>query len=382
MAEWFKAVVLKTTVRKHRGFESRPLRQTRRHRLQAPARARREPGTTPAWAAWEDDRLLSLRLCDLDLRLEGSPVQVRIDRLLAELRQRGLRFRPHFWLSDEWFSPDGVAGIAVPFYLAHPRLARLERRQMLEVEGWGRRACMRILRHEAGHALAHAWQLHRRPAWRAHFGSAARPYPEVYRPRPISKRFVHHLDHWYAQSHPDEDWAETFAVWLGSAPAVWRRRYEGWPARRKLEYVESLMEEIGSRRPSRLSRRRVDPLPQLGKTLRQHYRRRRAHYAVGDPDLYDDDLRRVFSDAPEHQRRRSASAFIRRRRSELRTRVARFSGQVPYTVDQVLKGMEGRCRALRLRLPAGERQALDDFAVLLTVHTMNGLLGGRRRMAL
>ena len=23
-----------------------------------------------------------------------------------------------------------------------------------------------------------------------------------------------HLDPWYAQSHPDEDFAETFAVWL------------------------------------------------------------------------------------------------------------------------------------------------------------------------
>ena len=66
---------------------------------------------------------------------------------------------PHAWLSDEWFSPDNTPGIAIPFYLAHPRLMRLERRQILEVEGGTASECLRILRHETGHVVQHAYRL-------------------------------------------------------------------------------------------------------------------------------------------------------------------------------------------------------------------------------
>ena len=44
-------------------------------------------------------------------------------------------FPLHCYLSDEWFTPDGATAIAIPFYLAHPRLAKLEEAQMLEIEG-------------------------------------------------------------------------------------------------------------------------------------------------------------------------------------------------------------------------------------------------------
>ena len=110
--------------------------------------ASRRPKLPPSvWSDWDDERLLDLRLCDLDLRIEDSGLEDRIGELGQELEARGLTFRPHFWLSDEWFCPDGVGGIAVPFYLAHPRLARLEHAQMLEVEGGTREWCLTILRH-------------------------------------------------------------------------------------------------------------------------------------------------------------------------------------------------------------------------------------------
>ena len=144
-------------------------------------------------------------MCDLKLRIQGTPLERRIDKLYKELESREIPFRPHCWLSDEWFSPDGVPGIAIPFYLAHPRLARLERRQVLEVEGGTEEWCMRILRHEAGHALDTAFGLHRRRMWRETFGKYSEPYPDYYSPRPYSKSFVVHLDSWYAQSHPAED---------------------------------------------------------------------------------------------------------------------------------------------------------------------------------
>src|SRR5438128_2669160 len=100
------------------------------------------------WTARGDEQLLDVRMCDLALRIEGTDLEQRIAQINAELDARGLRFRPHYWLADEWFTPDGVPGVAIPFYLAHPRLARLELAQMLEVEGGDPDSCLRILRHE------------------------------------------------------------------------------------------------------------------------------------------------------------------------------------------------------------------------------------------
>jgi len=232
---------------------------------------------TPRWADLSDDELLDWRICDLGVRLDGSPLEERIERLYWELDLRELSFRPHCWLSDDWFSPEGVPGIAIPFYLVHPRLARLERSQMLEVEGGTRQWCLRILRHEAGHAIDTAYGLHRLRRWQAVFGKSSQPYPEEYEPKPYSKSFVRHLENWYAQSHPDEDFAETFAVWL-KPRSNWRAQYEGWPALKKLEFVDEVISEIRHRRPIVTSRERVEPVRQIRKTLRTHYAQKRKRY--------------------------------------------------------------------------------------------------------
>ena len=79
--------------------------------------------------------MLNTRICDLPIRIKGSFIEPHIKRLYRELNDRGIRYKPHMWLSAEWFTPDGVSGFAIPFYLAHPRLMKLERKQMLEVEG-------------------------------------------------------------------------------------------------------------------------------------------------------------------------------------------------------------------------------------------------------
>ena len=198
------------------------------------------------WATWPDDKLLDLRLCQLGLTIEGSSLEDADRRAAARTRRaRADAFQPHFWLSAEWFSPDGVPGVAIPFYLAHPRLKRLERAQMLEVEGGTPEWCMKILRHEAGHAFDNAYKLRQRRRRQQIFGPSYMQYPEYYLPKPYSKSFVLHLDSWYAQSHPDEDFAETFAVWL-NPEADWRARYADWPALKKLEYMDALM--AGDRR--------------------------------------------------------------------------------------------------------------------------------------
>jgi hypothetical protein len=340
-----------------------------------------EPLKPVDWTTFSDERLLEVRMCDLKLTIEGTDLELRIAEITAELNARGLAFRPFYYLSDEWFTPDGVPGIAIPFYLAHPRLAKLELKEMLEVEGGDPESCLRILRHEVGHAIDNAYDLRRRPTRRRLFGNPATEYPEYYTPKPYSKSFVQHLDHWYAQSHPDEDFAETFAVWL-DPHSMWGPRYAGWPAQRKLEYMDRLMRKIAIARPRVKSVRRLDPLPRLKKTLGEHYRAKREHYGLDHPDFYESDLRNLFSDAPQYARNPSAARFVRRIRKEVRSTVASFTDSYQYTIDQLIEKIIARCRELNLRLTEPEESTKIDFMVFLTVQTMNYLHSGRHRVAL
>ena len=345
------------------------------------APADRETLKPADWTTLPDEKLLEVRMCDLGVALEGTEVEQRIGQVNRELEARGLVFRPFYWLSDEWFTPDGVPGIAVPFYLAHPRLAKLELAQMLEVEGGEAASCLRILRHEVAHAIDNAYELRRRPTRRRLFGHPGVEYPEYYTPKPYSKSFVLHLDHWYAQSHPDEDFAETFAVWL-DPESNWGMRYAGWPVLRKLEYMDRLMRELGARRPRVSSRRRVDPLSRLKKTLGEHYRRKREHYGLDRPYFYDSDLRKLFSDSPQYAKNLPAARFVRRIRRHARMIVASFTDSYQYTIDQLLENIIERCRELNLRLTEPEEATRTDFLVFLTVQTMNYLHSGRHKVAL
>ncbi len=335
----------------------------------------------PEWAQASDDRLLDWRICDLGVKIEGSILEPRIERLYEELDLRGISFRPHCWLADDWFSPQGVPGIAIPFFLAHPRLARLEQSQMLEVEGGTKRWCMQILRHESGHAIDTAFGLNRRRTWQRVFGKSSLPYPDEYQPKPYSKSYVRHLDNWYAQSHPDEDFAETFAVWV-KPRSRWRSEYADWPALKKLEFVDELMAEIRGRRPRISSRERVDQVRKIRWTLREHYAEKRRRYGVDASYAFDRELRRVFSDSPDFAGRPSAAAFLRRNRHELRQLVAVWTGQYKYTIDQVLSEMIGRCRELGLTVHRAERRVKRDVQLMLTVQTMNYLQSGHHKIAL
>jgi hypothetical protein len=333
------------------------------------------------WEDWPRERLLDMRIRDLGLRLAGTWLEVRVRALYHELAQRGIALRPHCWLSDEWFSPHGVPGIAIPFYLAHPRLIRLERSMVLEAEGASVAECTRILRHEAGHAIQHGYRLHRRAGYQRMFGKSSTKYPTSYRPNPTSRRYVQHLRAYYAQAHPDEDFAETFAVWL-QPRARWRRRYDGWPALLKLEYVDALMEELRGVKAPVTSRERVAPISQLTSTLRQYYDEKRAFYAVDYPSTYDHELCRVFSNAPRHANRELAARFITRNAKEIRALVARWTGESEFTIDQLLQDMIARSRLLKLRVPGGEGQVLLDFAGMLAVRSVHFLYRRRESIPL
>lgn len=331
-------------------------------------------------ARMSDDEILDLRFCDLKLRLKDSPVQKHVDQLYLELNSRGLSFRPHCWLSSDWYSPDGIPGIAIPFYLAHPRLIRLERQQLLEVEGGTKTWCMKILRHEAGHAIDTAFRLRRKAAYRNVFGKVSQPYREYYQPTPSSHDYVHHLEMWYAQAHPLEDFAETFAVWLRPG-SRWRAQYRDWPALKKLEQVDQFMQSLHGIKPLVASRRSVDPLSRIRTTLREHYEDKREHYGVDYPSIYDADLRRLFTGPQDQKRSPTAAAFLSKIRSELRRLVAHWTGEYPYTIDQVIQEMIERCRELGLRLGGPVDEVKRDAMILVAVRTTQFLHEGRHRVA-
>ena len=320
------------------------------------------------WEKLPEERLLDVRLAKLGLRIEGSALEARVERLGRELEIAGLRFRPSVWLSTSWFSPHGVPGFAIPFYLAHPRLTRLERRQMLEAEGAAEGWCLKLLRHETGHAIDTAYRLHRRRSWRECFGRAGEPYRRTYVPRPGSRDYVHNLDNYYAQSHPIEDFAETFAVWLRSR-GRWRSLYRGWPALRKLDYVDGLMRELADEPIRVRSQERTDSLPSLRSTLREYYRRRKAVYGEEDRSVYDHDLRRLFTSTTPARGRKRASTFLREQRLNLRRQVSRWTGLRPFAVDEVVRGMIQRSRELGLRVSHSEHETAEGAAVLVASHT-------------
>jgi len=330
----------------------------------------------PPWASLRDEELLGWRIRDLGVRIEGSELEARVSGLYAELESRGLSLRPPCFLGDEWFSPDEVPAIAIPFYLAHPRLKLLELHQMMEVEGGTPEWCAQLLRHECGHAVDHAYRFSSRRKWREIFGSPDVDYePETYRPRPYSRGFVRHLPNWYAQAHPDEDFAETFAVWLGSPAEQWRERYRGWKALEKLEYMDALMAEARRRPPKVRGGRRRSEAYKLRSTLAHYYAGRRKLWAQDQPGFYDADLRRIFADAPAGHG--TAPAFMRKRHKALVERIALWTGQRKYVVDELARKLGQRCKELGLHAPADEATLALDLGAYVGSLVTNHLYTGR-----
>ncbi|HUP20525.1 MAG TPA: putative zinc-binding metallopeptidase [Gemmatimonadota bacterium] len=330
--------------------------------------ARPERREQPA-DSWEQERdaLLGRRISDLGLRVQGSPVERLVERLYAELAERGLLFRPPVYLTDEWGCPEGVAAIGVPFFLADRRLERLERERAVALEEED--DPMKIMRHEAGHAFNYAYRLHERPEWRQLFGPYSRPYRDRFRVDPFSRGHVRHILGWYAQKHPDEDFAETFAVWL--TPGLdWRARYEGWPALRKLEYVDAVMADVGGIEVA-VPRIRAEHLPVevMRTTLGEHYAGREA-LPLGAPSHFDGDLRTLFP-GTETEGAAPAGRFIQRHRRELVRRIAYWTGETTYVVRQFVDHLLERAEALELTQAGGGEETLIELTAFSTAVIMN-----------
>jgi len=231
---------------------------------------------------WEAvrERLLGRRICNLGLRIKGTPIGPYIRQLRRELAAKGLDYAPAFYLTDSWGCPDRVPVIGIPFYLASASLGRIEREQTGCLEDV--QTVMQLLRHETGHAINYAFRLWEQPDWKEVFGPFSKPYRDVFHPNPWSRRFVRHIcscpyRYTYAQKHPDEDFAETFAVWL-TPRSGWRRKYRDWPAIEKLRYVDRLMRRLCGQKPLCKRGRLVNPVRELTMSLAEHYRRQAGKY--------------------------------------------------------------------------------------------------------
>lgn len=326
-----------------------------------------------------DEQILKLRFKNIGLSLAGSPVETYIKKLHLELQNKGLLFQPQIFLGDEWFSPEGMNAISVPFYLANTRLMELEKALMLEVEGEDPQQFMKLLRHEAGHCFDHCYKFSKRKKWSQVFGSPSVEYqPERYRPQPYSKSYVKYLDRWYAQAHPDEDFAETFAVWL-DPETNWQKEYLKWPvALKKLNYIEKLAVESQKLKITAEKGRPPSAVAYLTSTLEKYYQKRRRENADEYPDFYDSDLKTIFNGADDLLLREfSAARFMKRHRKAIVATVAWATSERKFTIDSLVKRLAERSAQLELRLGKSETQTTMEAASFLTSLVKNYLFTGK-----
>ena len=316
--------------------------------------------------------LLSQRISELGLKLEGSPIERYVADLYRELEAKGLkRFRPPTYLTDEWGCPDEEPIIGIPFYLADAKLARLEK-EIDDVED--AREIRMYLRHEAGHAFNYAYKLYETPEWRERFGPFNRPYRDRYKPVPFDRSFVRHMEGWYAQKHPDEDFAETFAVWL-TPRSRWRERYRGWPAMRKLRYVDRTAHRVGDIEPSvRLASTDIT-VEEMNMTVEEFFRAQES-----EPEPVDVALEHDLRDFLVRGRRgaRPAAEFLREHRATLVNKIEYWTGVRRSVIRALVTKIEEASARLGLAVPsAAEATTLMEVTTYATTLVMNYLTHGR-----
>ncbi|HLJ93874.1 MAG TPA: hypothetical protein VKU02_11865 [Gemmataceae bacterium] len=328
--------------------------------------------------AFHEAKLGSTRLQDLGLTIQGSPLEPILNEFEAELQRAGIRrLQPRFYLSTEWGVPFHTVAIAIPFYLARSDLTALHAKRAGYVEGFSRSDILRYLRHEMGHVVNYGYRLYEQEDWIKQFGSITQPYEEDYRPEPFSRRYVRHLPGWYAQKHPDEDWSETFAVWM--TPGLdWRADYAPWPeALAKLNYCDATMAKLVDRDPLVTTVDLDEDVQGLAYSIDQFYKGLGTGPAELPPGL-DGALRTIFEDFARSEAGTSAkppklaSELIRQLEYELMGNVYRWTGHFPERTHTLLEHLMRRADSLQLAyLPEHELEATLAVTTLVTALAMN-----------
>lgn len=337
--------------------------------------------TQPPSETFHEKGLSSTPIRELGLKIEGTRLEPIIAEFEVELQQAGLRkLRPRFYLSTEWGVPFGTVAIAIPFYLARPDLTKLHVERGGHVEGDSQTDILRYLRHEMGHVVNYAYRLYEDEAWVKQFGAITQPYVEEYRPEPFNRNYVDHLPGWYAQKHPDEDWAETFAVWM-TPGRDWNAEYADWPkALAKLAYCDRTMAALKDREPLVTTIDLDEDVGDLSFSLEQYYRPSLANGIDPAPGL-DGSLRVIFDERRNDGKlavaQKSAAALIRRWEHALMSDVFRWTGHFPERTRLLLRHLAERAEALHLvYLEERETHVLMALTTLVTALAMNHVYRG------
>jgi hypothetical protein len=337
----------------------------------------------PPVVAFHESKLWSTPLRDLGLQIKGTPLEPVIDEFLREVEAAGFRkLKPHFYLTTDWVVHDDTIAIGIPFYLARADLTALHAEREGHLEGVGRAELLRYLRHEMGHVVNYAYRLFEREDWVRLFGAMTQPYLEEYRPEPFSRRFVVHLPGWYAQKHPDEDWAETFAVWM-TPGSDWRRDYAGWPeALAKLDYCDRLVRQLRDQEPLVTAVDLEWEVSNLNDSLEELYQ----SWALPESEKalpgLDGALKAIFERLVEAEHastkpRLEAAGLIRKWERPLMADVYRWTGHFPERTRVLLRHLADRAGELHQVYPADrEPEALIALSTLVTALAMNHVYRG------
>tara|TARA_R110002072_G_scaffold534_7_gene4168 strand:- start:68460 stop:69464 length:1005 start_codon:yes stop_codon:yes gene_type:complete len=302
------------------------------------------------------EEILDLRICDLQLNLKKSWISPLIKDLYRELKSKGLHFKPHVWISDDWFSPDGQAGFAIPFFILHPKLIKLEREAKGYVEGCNANWAMKLIRHETGHAIDNAFRLRALKKRQSIFGKTSTPYPDNYEINPYSKKYVRHLSGHYAQAHPDEDWAETFALWL-TPKSNWKEKYQGWGALAKLNYLNQVMKDLRFTSQKNINQREIDCWNKDTRTLREFFKAR-AKSRIKKEKFLQKELGPVISS----RKRIPAYAFLRAQRSLLKRELGVQLKVPQYKINTFLSDLMLTTKKNDLYFSKSEKEILQTLS--------------------
>lgn len=333
---------------------------------------------------WETKLMeMNKPISELNLKIKGSILEKLIDRLYTELERKGISFKPKCYLTDTWGCPNKVPVIGIPFYYADPTLSMIEDEMHGDLED--EKELIMTLRHEAGHAINYAYLLYKSKEWQEIFGNFNEPYRDFFRPDPRSREYVKHLNQRvgpytgriYAQKHPDEDFAETFAVWL-TPRSKWRQKYKNWGAIRKLKFVDQLMKKIGPVKPPVTNGELIRPVESLNFTLLEYYKKSEEKYRERALGYVDDILKEVFSSNGKGQNRIPAGAFIEKNRPHLVELISHWTGERVVSVEPLIDKLISRAKELNLNLsPHRQSRKLIEITAMATTLIMNYIYEGK-----
>jgi len=333
-----------------------------------------------------EKELLNTRICDLSLHLSDVAFAAELNQLQNELSQRELIFSPNIWLADDWFSPDGTPGFAIPFYLCHKKLIRLQRKYVGLVEGTNAKEFLKLIRHETAHAMDNAFYLRRNKKRQSLFGLTSTPYPISYDFNPHSKNHVLHLDDHYAQAHPDEDWAETFAVWL-TPNSDWKKKYKLWPAIEKLELLDQLMNNLKGVQPKNTKGSKdyitSQCLSSDTRTLQEYYQEKKEELKLNKKNFFHGKMNEVFTrSSSQNLVQEDAFEFIKTYKKALGKNITKRKKIYPHIIKKMITDMSKECKSNKYHLKYSQEQTKQILENTIAKSSVKFIREGRHRIVM